>query len=102
MNSLLVLRFDGEGLADYDSLIELEDEIEAALGESSDVDGHDMGCGEMNIFVFTSDPVGAFEAAKRIVDCNDIADDLRAAYRPANGSRFTILWPPGLRQFSVK
>jgi len=41
-------------------MIALEEDLIEKLGDSADVDGHDMGSGERNIFIFTSDPVRTF------------------------------------------
>ena len=57
----LVLQFCGDSLQDLDELIALEDELIEQLGDSADVDGHDVGSGETNIFIFTSDPKQTFE-----------------------------------------
>lgn len=60
MRYQLVLQFRGDTLADYDQMVALEDRLIADLGRSADVDGHDCGSGETNIFIFTGDPAGTF------------------------------------------
>jgi hypothetical protein len=55
----LVLQFAANPLRDYDELVALEEQLVAALGES-EVDGHDMGSGEANIFIVTSDAQKTF------------------------------------------
>ena len=60
MRYQLVLQFRGETLADYDQMVALEDRLIEDLGSSADVDGHDCGSGETNIFIFTPDPVTTF------------------------------------------
>lgn len=62
-----------------DDLVAFEDEVEKLLGDAGIVDGHDLVSGEMNIFVLTDDPVGAFgEIAER---------DPRARARSSGRSR---------------
>jgi hypothetical protein len=57
----LTLQFRGDSLDDYDAMIALEAELTAELGDSADVDGHDCGSGETNIFIFTRDPSATFQ-----------------------------------------
>ena len=45
----LVLQWPAVSLRDYDELIELESRIISEIGTLAEVDGHDMGVGEMNI-----------------------------------------------------
>jgi len=42
MDYQLVLQFRGDTLEDYDEMIALENELIEELGNSADVDGHDM------------------------------------------------------------
>lgn len=92
MKYQLVLQFPAHDIQDFDSLIELEDIIEDALGNLHEVDGHDFGSGEMNIFIFTDDPTGAFESAKRTLEPKFIID-MKAAYRKIDGEDYTIIHP---------
>lgn len=64
----LVLQFRGGSLSDFDLLISLEDKLIAALGDSADVDGHDIGSDETNIFIFASDPNIAFVTVKSVLE----------------------------------
>ena len=82
--------------SDFTVLAALEDEVEKLLGTAGTVDGHDLGSGEMNIFVLTDDPVGAFDRLKPLM-----AADLSAAYREVAGDEFTVLFPPGRKAFRV-
>ena len=59
MRYQLVLQFAAGTLSDYDALVAMEDQLIELLGESA-VDGHDMGSGEANIFIHTSDPQNTF------------------------------------------
>lgn len=62
--------------SDFDELVALEGQAESLLGDAGVVDGHDLGSGEMNIFVLTDDPLRAFDRLKPLV-----AADFAAAYR---------------------
>lgn len=61
MKYQLVLQFQGDSLCDYDAMVALEDGLIAALDDSANVDGHDVGSGEVNIFIFTDEPKKAFQ-----------------------------------------
>ena len=63
----LVLQFRGDSLDDYDAMIRLEDDLIAELQGVAEVDGHDMGSGEANIFILTSDPRRTLERAKPVL-----------------------------------
>lgn len=99
---VLQLPFSGD-TADFDSFIEVEEEIENSNLSDVDVDGHDAGAGEMNIFVFTSDPRKAFQAIFGLSKVMKEKERIRVAYRQLDdeSERFTILWPPNLEEFNV-
>jgi len=94
----LVLQFRGDALADLDATAALEEDLIAALGDSADVDGHDVGSGETNIFIFTSDPAGTFRRAMPLMKRRKCLPKLAAAYRPVDGERFIVIWPEGPQQ----
>ena len=45
---------------DLDALVALEDRLEQDVNGAYEVDGHDAGAGEMNIFILTDDAVSTF------------------------------------------
>lgn len=51
----------------------------------------------MNVFVFTDHPTRAFERIKPLVSAG-----LTVAYREVSGDTFTVLFPPGQRDFKVR
>jgi hypothetical protein len=93
----LVLQFRGDAPADLDEAAALEEELIAALGDSADVDGHDIGSGETNIFIFTTDPTGTFRRAMPVLTRRKCLPAVTAAYRPVDGEQFVVLWPEGSR-----
>jgi hypothetical protein len=99
----LVLQFRTD-VIDFDGLIELEDLLRGKLEPLHTVDGHDMGSGEANIFIYTREPLVAFEAIKVLVS-GDHLSGMKAAYRtaPKRGDRspYKILWPAGATEFSI-
>jgi len=53
MKYQLVLQLPASSIRDYDEMVEIEEAIITDLGNFGKVDGHDVGSGEMNIFIFT-------------------------------------------------
>jgi len=102
MNYQLVLQFPGETEEDFDLLIEMEDKLEEGLDTTADVDGHDFGSEEMNIFVYSTKPEECFEQAKVLLSVMTDIGTMKAAFRHVDSEDFTILWPQGLEQFDVK
>ncbi|MCJ8271459.1 MAG: hypothetical protein MJK04_18935 [Psychrosphaera sp.] len=68
MKYQLVVQFSGESVEDYDLLIKMEDTLEENIVGESEVDGHDMGCNEMNIFIYTNQPQDCFAQVKQILN----------------------------------
>ena len=102
MNYQLVIQFPGETEDDFDLLIEMEDKLEDGLGPIADVDGHDFGNDEMNIFIYSAKPEECFEKVKLLL--SDMADigKMKAAFRHVDSEDFMVIWPKGLKQFEVK
>jgi hypothetical protein len=94
----LVLQFSASSPADYDALVALEDRLIETFGVSAQVDGHDFGSGEFNIFIFTADPHTTFASVGRLPLPNH---NLRAAYREITGNQYFPLWPPDMNDFDV-
>jgi len=101
MKYQLVLQFPATSQSDFERLVALEQRLERESGDSSNVDGHDFGSGEFNIFVLTDDPMTAFEKAIAITKSEALNYDMRVAYRELSGENFVILWPPDLAEFTV-
>jgi hypothetical protein len=95
MQYQLKLQIPGDSLDDYDAMIALESELIEELGDSADVDGHDVGSGETNIFIFTSDPSDTFDRIRRILEQRGHLPAVTVAYREVNGERYTVMWPEG-------
>jgi len=92
----LVLQFEE---LDFDTLTEIEDALIEALASSAEVDGHDIGSGEANIFIVTTKPEETFERVRELLAANPSSPNYRAAYRPVTSEQFMALWPPGLSRF---
>jgi hypothetical protein len=102
MEYMLVLQWPSSSTAkELDLLISLEDQIRKDIGDHGNVDGHDSGSGEMNIFGFTEDPKATFERIKNIGSIPNHMSNLRARYREVGEDDFVPLYPAGLDYFSV-
>ena len=102
MQYVLVLQWPASSEADFDALIEMEGALESSLNEVHGfVDGHDFGSGEMNLFIHTDAPLHAFRDAHSSLGTDARWAAVRAAYRPADGDGYEVVWPEGLREFSV-
>jgi hypothetical protein len=95
MKYQLALQFPASALTDYDELIIIEEALITELGDAADVDGHDCGSGEMNIFIFTNEPEKVLEKIKPVLAKREKLEKLVAAYRETNGEGYTTLWPVG-------
>lgn len=93
MDYQLVLQFRGDSLHDFDAMVALEDELIVVLGDSAKVDGHDVGSGETNIFIFTSNPEQTFRQARPVLERRQSLQAVTAAYRRVDGEQFTVIWP---------
>ena len=95
MRYQLVLQFAGPAALSLDELIALEDELSRHLPASAQVDGHDIGSGEGNIFLFTHDPLATFAAIKPVLSKRGHLAGLGAAYRAERSDEFVRVWPEG-------
>ncbi|MBL7951245.1 MAG: hypothetical protein JNM62_05950 [Flavobacteriales bacterium] len=101
MEYLLVIQFPMSSIEDFDELIAMEDLLIDGLTNGADVDGHDMGEGEGNIFIITEDAKATFEGVRAILGKRVIWPVMRAGYRRTDKDAYTPLWPIDLREFTV-
>lgn len=102
MKYQLVIQFLGKTEDDFEHLIDLEDELDEKLTGATEVDGHDFGSGEMNIFILTDDPTNAFRQVKSLLTGRHYGlSNMKAAYRDIETESYTILWPDHLTEFGV-
>lgn len=101
MKYQLVIQFPATSIADYDALVELETVIINSIGQRGAVDGHDMGCGEMNVLIYTDHPAETFRFIQSVLGTRDFAPTMKAAFREIESDEFTVLYPPGETEFSV-
>jgi hypothetical protein len=101
MKYVLIFQLSGSSTNDFDELIELEESVRTCIGNLGTVDGHDIGSGERNIFIFTDRPEPSFPAIKSVFESKGVMTQLKVAYREVEGGDYTALHPPGLQHFAV-
>ncbi|HLJ87999.1 MAG TPA: hypothetical protein VKZ53_14350 [Candidatus Angelobacter sp.] len=67
----------------------------------AEIDGHDFGAGELNIFLFTENPKATFDKAREFLENRRLDYAVRAAFRELTQEEFVVLWPPGANAFSI-
>ena len=97
----LVAQWGSDSMDSYDEMIRTEDALLDRLTTRHSVDGHDVGSGEVNIFVNTNDVQAAYAEVKAVLQAEGRWDGVRIAYRPHRGEEYSILWPESLREFQV-
>jgi hypothetical protein len=102
MRYQLVFQWPYSSLADYDTLIALEELVRNGLDDSlGTVDGHDYGSGEMNICIHTDEPQSAFHSIMAILSDGEELSRMKAGYRDFDEDDYRPIYPPELDSFSV-
>ena len=97
----LVIQFPAERTADYDAVVAVEDLLINQLDDGSDVDGHDVGGGAMNVFLYTEDAPATFERVRALIADHRLARSMAAGYREEDGDEYVPLWPADSPGFDV-
>lgn len=104
MKYQLVLQFPCHTIEDYDALIEFEDKLidSVALRGMVNVDGHDSGSSEMNLFLHTNDPAESFRKIMAHVE-SPLLNEMKAGFRELNQEAdYQPIWPEQLTEFTIK
>ena len=89
----LIIQLPGDASGDLDRLVALEDVLIDRLGPDAEVDGHDIGSSQGNIFVLTTSPECTFAQVRPLLLESGLLGVTRVAYRNLEGGKFTVLWP---------
>ncbi len=101
MKYQLVIQFPENLYGDIEWIATIEDRLIEAL-DTAEVDGHDIGSGQVNIFIYTNDPVLIFDKVKFVLETEHIPlSDIKVAYRDVSAETYTCLWPEGLTSFII-
>ena len=80
---------------------ETAETIRQRLGPIGLVDGHDIGAGEMNVFIRTDDPKGTFEKTMSLIQGKYDLEEWMAGYRNFAEDDYAPVFPPGPSVFRV-
>jgi len=101
MQYQLIFRFRKSSLERPD-IESLERALTESLGDAVQLDGHDIGPRDVNLFLMTPDPAATFRRSKPAPEQLALLDKVTAAYRVEGGARFTVIWPLGYgRKFNL-
>jgi len=101
MKYQLAIQFPEELFEEIDEIARMEDLLDESLVDA-EVDGHDIGNGEINIFIHTNSPVNTFETVKNILEEESFnLNYLKIAYREIGTEQYIALWPEDLDKFSI-
>jgi hypothetical protein len=89
----LQLKTSGD-LDSFNRLIRVEEKLIAIVGKTAEMDGHDFGFGEMNIFFLPEDPIAPFKVVQQRDESVRPRDGRKAAYRPFDRDDYVCLEPP--------
>jgi hypothetical protein len=98
MKYQLVLQYQNMSFA---QIIKIEDLLTERISSGGDVDGHDFGQGEGNIFILTDNPDDTFEEVKKILMTNGDWAGIRVGFREVSENHYTVLWPKNSDRFTV-
>ena len=101
MQSQLVLKFRRPVL-DSAGVATLEGHLRDTLGDSVEMDGHNDGVRDIDVFIITEDPASTFRRCKPVLEKMQVLDRVVAAHRFVGGLQFKVIWPLRWgRKFSV-
>lgn len=84
---------------EFEVMEALESQFMDLEGNGFKVDGHDIGSGQMNIFISTSNPRAAFGTVEPFLPHDRT---WRAGFRNVDSDVYEPLAPRGLKSFDVK
>ena len=101
MRYRLVVQIKPASSEDLNRLVNWEEALIVDLATSAEVDGHDLGAGEFNIFIFTDDPSGTFRRIQGLPATRAMSASMAIAYRPVDGEDYIALWPRDSTRFNI-
>ena len=93
MRYVLIVQFPETYFASHAELSAFEQRLVACMPRTCEVDGHDIGSGTTNFFVFTRAPLAAHRAFRKYLGTRAVERHLRIAFRPVDGQDYPNIWP---------
>ncbi|CAM4428829.1 MAG: hypothetical protein LEGION0403_FIIPPAGN_02738 [Legionella sp.] len=102
MEFQLVIQLPESQCNDIDLIADIEDKLDDYLIDA-EVDGHDIGSEEVNIFIHTNAPDATLKQVKYILEEERFdLSYVKIAYRKIGSEKYVPLWPENLIEFNVK
>jgi hypothetical protein len=99
----LVLQFRPWANRPLADLVALEQTLAGISGLVGEIDGHDIGVGEANIFIFTADPLATMHQCLLPIELAGLTASLGAGYREVGDEHYVRVWPVDERaEFSIR
>lgn len=93
MRYQLVFRFRKAAFETPAAVLALERAFAEALGGKAQLDGHDTGTRDIDLFLLSEEPDSAFRRCKPALEAASLLDKVVVAHRLEGGARFKVLWP---------
>jgi hypothetical protein len=90
---LLVIQFSDRYFRDLGEIAAFEERLGAALPQTCEVGGHDVGAGTTNFFVHTNAPLAAHRAFRKYIGTRAVERHVRVAFRAVKGDTWMNVWP---------
>jgi hypothetical protein len=91
----LIIQCEERLFQEEDKLQEVEGEMSDVLQGSATVDGHDVGCGKLDVFITCSDPGSSCSRILSVLRRHGLASSARIAYSRLGDDDYRVLWPVG-------
>jgi hypothetical protein len=90
---LLVIQFSSKTMSSLTQVHAFEEKLIRSLPRTCNVDGHDVGSGTTNFFVYTTAPLAAHRAFRKYFGTHAIERIVRVSFRLTTSEQWMNLWP---------
>ncbi len=97
----LVLQFAASDATAFDQLVSFEERLPSHLRGLAEVDGHDFGLGEYNLFIHSDEPEQTYQVVESLRRSELPTRIATAAYRDFCEDEYIVLYPPGTTNFRI-
>ncbi len=93
MSYQVVIQFPESFFSSIDEVHEFEERLMESLPRTHGVDGHDIGSGTVNFFIFSDAPKAVLANFRKYLGTNEMERKVRIAFRSVEGEDYKNLWP---------
>jgi hypothetical protein len=101
MEYQLVIQKSANSIDDFDDIVKFEDELIELLEGEADVDGHDFGSGQANIFIITTQPEANYKKIQNKYGEKIEKEKMKIAYRELGEDHFYVFYPSSADDFTI-